>query len=154
MRISKRFLFVMLGVAVLFGTASFFSGSAAIGKSNGIPLLSGNWAGTGTGEYHPPGQIIYPFQSWSGLIQDDLVTFKGTWSDSSGNYGTCKGKLTYTGLTTAYCKSQWTWDNAPNGPVNLGKFKIDFDATTSACSGIWTSVPPYASGTITGSKVK
>lgn len=152
MRISKRFLFVMLGVAVLFGTASFFSGSPAMGKSNGIPLLSGNWAGTGTGEYHPPGRIIFPFQSWSGIIQDDLVTLKAMWSDSSGNYGTFKGTLTYTSPTTAYCKSQWTWDNAPNGPVVQGKYKIDFDAATGACSGGWTSLPPITSGTITGSK--
>ena len=154
MHISRRFVFMIMGLVVLSGAVSLVSVTTAASKSDGIPLLKGTWSGNGDGEYHPPGQIIYPFQSWKGEIFSDLVTFKGTWSDTSGNYGGIKGKITYTSLTTGECMGHFTWDNAPNGNMKLDKFKITFNAVTKECDGIWASkVPPYANGNIWGQKV-
>jgi len=80
----RKLLLTALGAAILFGAAP------------ALAQLYGTWAGEGDGYCYPrPGVVIYPWQTWKGVIPDptstDKMTFKGEWFDEKGNHGTFLG---------------------------------------------------------------
>lgn len=147
MRLSNKLLFSLCGMALVFCAIPLLS------EADSIQLPSGPWAGTGTGSYNFPGNTIYPFQQWSGVVSKDILKFAGSWSDSSGNAGTFKGSfLSAPNLNTFIYKGYWTWNGNPGGAkASMGKFQMTFDTSTHTCTGIWTGTAPLGSGTMTGS---
>jgi hypothetical protein len=127
--------------------------------------LVGVWAGTGTGNCHPPGTVIYPWSVWEGKVYvsevQNITIFEGSWEDELGNHGTFRGRVLP--LSPApdekICIGRWTWYD-PEGvsaePVVGGQFRMVFHPEEAVCEGTWKSKWPSSSevGTMEGQQIE
>lgn len=123
---------VLLAIPVVF----------CIAAAPSINPLIGTWAGEGKGWVNPPGTTLHAWQNWKGEITKDGKTFYGEWYDKNGNHGEFKGAVDWTGITTAYAKGEWTWNNPIGIPHVAGKFIMKFSPYSKHCKGTWDSIYP------------
>ncbi len=118
--------------------------------------VAGAWGGVGDGEAYPPtGDIIYPWQNWTGEIPTDEETFSGSWWDADGSHGTFYGvQGPSISPVIAVFSGTWTWENSDE-IVKGGEFTMNFYLLYGTCSGTWTSVwpSPGTPGTMKGEKL-
>jgi hypothetical protein len=117
--------------------------------------LDGEWAGSGRGWcYSPDGDIMHPWQEWSGIVSGG--SFDGDWSDSDGNVGIFEGSILMLSPVSAYCTGTWYWVS-PDGtaPVEMGAFNMTFNYLDEdeTCHGTWSTPDAATLGRMKGERI-
>lgn len=129
----------------------------AVGASTGFAqawqqLEQTNWAGRGEGECDAPGiWYLFPWEEWGGQIIN--CTFRGEWTDASGNLGSFNGMLVSSDDDKAVYEGDWTFfDGFVYQPG--GTFTMTFYVKEMACKGEWDSgYPTYGNREMHGYKL-